>query len=729
MPRKKRKSASRKHKSPTNRKSARLERELFKLLKAHPTQSFTFRQLAKRLKLIDKASRDQFGSLLEQLVEKGKLQPAKRGKYQLAEREGKLLKGQVDYVSREFAYIVCEELENDVRISSKRMKNALHGDTVELKVYRSSRNRLEGEVVSVLERSRTEFVGRLDKQKKSGFGFVILDGRKMHFDFFVAPEHLNKARNNDKVIVELLDWESGSPNPNGKITRVLGKSGENEAEIHAIMAEYGLPFDFEERLLKKAEEIPDGVTPEEIKKRRDMRQVPTFTIDPDTAKDFDDAISIQPLENGHWEIGVHIADVTHYVRPRTLLEREAVKRATSVYLVDRVVPMLPERLSNELCSLRPREEKLTFSVIFEMDEEAKIYDKWFGRTVICSNRRFTYEDAQARIESGVGDYAKEIQLLNRMAKKLQEQRFKYGSISFETPEVKFDLDENGKPIGVRPKIRKDAHKLIEDFMLLANKSVGEYVYQFRNGKEKNTMVYRIHEAPDPERIEELKQFAKRFGYQLDTDPDKLADSLNKLTFESEGKPEFRFLQQLAVRTMSKARYDITNLGHFGLSFEHYTHFTSPIRRYPDMMVHRLLQHYLDGGSPPDKSRYAKLCEQSSQRERVATEAERASIKYKQTEYMAQFVGQQFEGLVTGVTDWGVYVEILENGCEGMVRIASIEGDYFEYSAKNQAVVGVKSGIAYRLGDKVKIEVEGVDLEKRNIDFLLLERISEQVTPA
>ena len=722
MPRKKRKNRSSKKKSG-NQNLKRLERELFSALKEHPTQSFTFRQLSKRLKLIDKPSRDQLRSLLDKFVDAGKIQQNKRGKYQLTERKGRTLEGKVDYVSREFAYIICEELEDDVRISSKRMKNALHGDRVRIKIFNSSRGRMEGEVTEVVERARDEFVGRLERHKKSGFGFVVLDGRKMHFDFFIAPEHLNKASHNDKVIVELIDWPADSPNPNGKVTRILGPAGENEAEIHAIMAEYGLPFDFEERLLRKAEEIKDGITPEEIEKRLDMREVTTFTIDPDTAKDFDDAISVQQLTTGNWEIGVHIADVTHYVRPRSLLEREAVKRATSVYLVDRVVPMLPERLSNELCSLRPREEKLTFSVIFEMDEEAKIHHKWFGRTVIRSDRRFTYEDAQARIESGIGDFAQEIKVLNRLSKKLQEERYKYGSISFETPEVKFDLDEEGRPVGVHPKIRKDAHKLIEDFMLLANRSVGEFVYNYRGGKEKNTMVYRIHEQPDPDKIERLRQFAKRFGYDLNTDPDHLAESLNKLTHDSEGKPEFRFLQQLAVRTMSKARYDITSVGHFGLSFEHYTHFTSPIRRYPDMMVHRLLQHYLDGGAPPNKTRYAKLCEQSSDRERVATEAERASIKFKQVEYMSKFIGQQFEGLITGVTDWGVYVEILENGCEGMVRIASIEGDYFEFEEKNQAVVGARTGMSYRLGDKVRIEVEGVDLEKRNIDFILLEALS------
>ncbi|MGF1534134.1 MAG: ribonuclease R [Bernardetiaceae bacterium] len=713
MPRKKRKSDA--GKKP--KKSNRTQRELLQLLQQNPTESFTFRQLCKQLNIQEKESRDSFRLLLDELIESQTIVLQSRGRYAAKEQAGKFMEGRVDYVNREFAYLSVDGLEDDIRISHRRLKQALHDDRVKVKVFQN-RKRWEAEVVEILERSRTEFVGRLQKSSRSEYGFVVLDGRKSHFDFFVAPQHLKDARDGDKVIVKLLEWLPDQSSPNGEIIHVLGAAGENETEIHAIMAEYGLPFDFDEKLIEKAAQIPDGVTQEEIAKRRDMRHITTFTIDPDTAKDFDDALSVRPLENGLWEIGVHIADVTHYVRPRTLLEKEATKRATSVYLVDRVVPMLPERLSNELCSLRPREQKLTFSVVFQMDEEGNIHDQWLGRTVICSDRRFTYEDAQVRIETGVGDLAKEVQLLNRIAKKLQEKRFKYGSISFETPEIKFELDEKGRPIGVRPKLRKDSHKLVEDFMLLANRTVGEFAYKYKDGKERNTMVYRVHEPPDPEKIEQLKQFAKWFGYTLDTNPDKLADSLNRLTHESEGKPEFRFLQQLAVRTMSKARYDINNVGHFGLSFDYYTHFTSPIRRYPDMMAHRLLQHYLDGGAPPDKLRYSELCKHSSEQERRATDAERASIKYKQAEYMQQFLEEEFDGLITGVTEWGVYVEILENGCEGLVRLANIEGDYFEYERKNEAVVGQKTGIAYRLGDNVRIEVTGVDLEKRNIDFAM-----------
>ncbi|MEM6298244.1 MAG: ribonuclease R [Bacteroidota bacterium] len=723
MTKKKKNKRFRKRKKSISLKPQQLQSELFKLLKTKPDQGFTFRQLCKHLQLKDKPARDHFSSLLEKWLDQGKLEIAKRGKYQLKRRESERLEGRVDYVSREFAYIICEGLEDDVRVNGRKLKDAFHDDLVELKVY-SSRGRTEGEVVRVVERARKEYVGRLEKHSRSEFGFVIPDGRKMHHDFFIAPENLGDAKHNDKVLIEFLDWDKGSPNPSGKITKVLGQAGENEAEIHAIMAEYGLPWDFDSRLIRKANEIEDGVTPEEIANRRDMRDILTFTIDPYNAKDFDDALSIQKLKNGHWEIGVHIADVTHYVRPRTLLEKEAAKRATSVYLVDRVVPMLPERLSTGLCSLRPNEEKLTFSVVFEMDEDGKIYDKWFGRTVILSDRRFTYEEAQERIETGEGDYANEVNALNKIAKKLQAKRFKYGSIAFETPEVKFKLDKDGKPIGVVQKVRKDAHKLVEDFMLLANKSVGEFVHNFRGGKDKNTMVYRVHDDPDPDRIMQLRQFAQKFGYDLNVDPEHLRDSLNKLTADSEGKPEFRFLQSLAVRSMAKARYDIAHEGHFGLSFPHYTHFTSPIRRYPDMMAHRLLQHYLNGGAPPDKSRYDQLCKNASEQEKRATEAERASIKFKQVEYISGFLGEEFEGMITGVTDWGIFVEIAENGCEGLVRIDSIPGDYYEFDQRKQAVVGQRTKTTLRLGSKVLIQVEAVDLEKRTIDFTLIDTLPE-----
>jgi ribonuclease R len=504
------------------------------------------------------------------------------------------------------------------------------------------------------------------------------------------------------------------------VIQVLGRAGEHNTEMHAIMAEFGLPFEFPERVVQEAEKIEEGITQAEISRRRDFREVTTFTIDPVDAKDFDDALSVRKLENENWEIGVHIADVTHYVQPDSLLEKEAYRRATSVYLVDRVVPMLPERLSNGLCSLRPQEDKLTFSAVFEMDKDGKVLQEWFGRTIIHSDRRFSYEEAQEVLESGTGDFAEELLLLNDLAKKLKEERFKKGAISFETIEVKFKLDEKGTPLAVYPKVRKDAHKLIEEFMLLANKKVAEFVYKMRKGESRNTMVYRIHDSPDVEKLKTLSTFVKKLGYSLNVDEKKVSSSLNKMIDDIEGKPEQSVLQSLAIRTMAKAKYSTETIGHFGLAFMHYTHFTSPIRRYPDMMAHRLLQHYLDKGKSVNKAEYEDKSRHSSDMEKVAADAERASIKYKQVEFMKNAETRPFEGIVTGVTEFGIFVEMIETRCEGMVRMSDMDDDYYELDADNYRVIGRHTGKIISFGDKVMVTVKDTNLAKRSIDLEFVE---------
>ncbi|WP_338814940.1 ribonuclease R [Bernardetia sp. Wsw4-3y2] len=626
--------------------------------------------------------------------------------------------GTVD-AGRDSSYIICEGLEEDAWVGGHKIKGAITGDIVKIRLTGKQKGKNpEAEVIEIVERGRTEFVGNV--QLLNRFAFVVVESKKLKMDIFVPLDNLNGATNDDKVVVKIVKWsEEKGKNPVGEVTEVLGKVGENEAEIHAIMVEFGLPMEFDEKLIKKAEEVPDDLTDKEFKKRRDFRPILTFTIDPVDAKDFDDAISLSYLPNGNYEIGVHIADVTHYIRPNTLLEKEAQKRATSVYLVDRVVPMLPERISNNLCSLRPQEEKLAFSAVFELDKNGSVHKRWYGKTVIYSDRRFTYEEAQERIETKEGDYADEINVLNDLAKKLQAKRFKHGAISFETQEVKFKLDENGKPLGVIPKVRKDAHKLVEEFMLLANKSVAEFVYRYKNGKEKNTMIYRVHDDPDPDKLANLKAMAKTFGYDINVEPEHFAASLAKLVQDTEGKPEYETLQSLAIRSMAKAVYTTKPTGHFGLAFEHYSHFTSPIRRYPDMMAHRLIEKYLKNNiKSVDPAKYESMARHSSDMEKRASDAERASIRFKQAEFMAAHIGEVFEGMVSGVTEWGLYVEITSTACEGMIRLSDLKGDYFEYEPKNQRVVGRKSQKTYTLGNKVEVRVKGVDMEKRTIDLLM-----------
>lgn len=634
--------------------------------------------------------------------------------------------GTVALATDKFAFVISEESESDVRVFTDRLKFAMHGDTVRLRLRGSRDGRPVGDVVEVIKRVRPEVVGRL--QVRGGIGFVKPDNRKMYFDVFVPFESLHGAADGEKVLVRVTEFpEDASRSPMGEVVRSFGQAGGNEAEINAIMAEFGLPFEFPAEVEEESESISEVIPAAEIERRRDFRHITTFTIDPADAKDFDDALSIQKLENGHWEIGVHIADVTHYVRPGTALEEEAKHRATSVYLVDRVIPMLPERLSNGLCSLRPNEDKLTFSAVFELDENGKLYESWFGKTIIHSDRRFAYEEAQERIEGLDSDYTTEIQLMNSIAKKLCATRFKQGAISFETQEVKFKLDENGKPLGVYVKERKDAHKMIEEFMLLANRKVAEFVFKLKARKPRFTMVYRVHEAPDPDRLQTFALFAKKFGHNLDlANPKKISTELNDLSMEVMGRPEQNVLQTLAVRTMSKAIYTTEPLGHFGLAFEHYSHFTSPIRRYPDMMAHRLLEHYLEGGKNVDVEPVEEECKHSSEREKVAASAERASIKYKQVEFMSEVIGETFTGVVSGLTERGMYVEIEENKCEGMVRLSEIPGDHFELDRDNYRIVGQRSKRIIQFGDELQVIVKSANLLDRTIDFELVDNRPDAV---
>jgi ribonuclease R len=678
-------------------------------------RAYSSSQLSKKLGLKKKESIKELHASLNVLEKEGRVERLENGSYAGGRKRSDLVSGKVDHVNPRFAYVATGVPDRDIYVSTHDLHSALHGDTVTVAVSsrRSGKNR-EGKVVEIVSRARTKFVGRIEVSEK--YAFVVPDFRKIYQDFFIYPENIKGARTNDKVVFEVTTWGSGDKNPEAKVIEILGKTGENDAEIHSIMAEFDLPFRFDPAVLQESQRIQEGITEEEIRSRRDFRQVTTFTIDPEDAKDFDDAISFRTLPDGHYEIGVHIADVTHYVRPGTRLDEDSFDRATSVYLVDRTVPMLPERLSNELCSLRPHEDKLTFAAVFEMDKAGEIHKEWFGRTVIHSDHRFSYETAQQVIESGEGKFAEELKLLTRLHEILRRARMARGAVNFETTEVKFRLDAKGKPLEVVPKVRKEAHKLIEEFMLLANRAVATYVFKSRKGGEKNTFVYRTHDFPDPEKVADFAKFAEQFGHKVKVDENSVSRSLNHLMDEIEGKPEQNVLQSLAVRAMAKAKYTTEPKGHFGLAFEHYTHFTSPIRRYPDMMVHRLLQHYLDQGKPVSKTEYEAKCIHASEREKRAADAERASIKYKQVEFMSLAERKDYAGIISGVTDFGIFVEITETKCEGMVRLADMKDDFYEYDERNYRVIGRRRKKIYRLGDVVTVRIKKTDVDRRTMDL-------------
>ena len=679
------------------------------------------KQVAAKLNLQDADSANTILEILVEQTENGVFIRPERGKFRLKELKTFVI-GKVDMTADGSAFIVPDdEFEKDIFVGPRKLRNALHGDKVKVYVFakKTSGRKNEGEVVEIITRAKTDFIGVAKISER--FAFIIPDDRKMLHDIFVPMADLNGAKNGQKVQVSITDWPEGAKNPIGKIINVLGTQGENNTEMNAILAQYGFPLSFPAAVEQEANEIPETVSEDEIKGRKDFRNTVTFTIDPADAKDFDDAISFKKLPNGNYEIGVHIADVSHYVKPKTNLDKEAYERATSVYLVDRVIPMLPERLSNGVCSLRPNEDKLCFAAVFELDEHANLLSQWFGRTAIHSNRRFSYEEAQEVIETKQGDFAEEILKLNELAYILRDKKFKDGAISFESTEVKFKLDEHGKPTGVYIKERKDAHKLIEDYMLLANRKVAEFIAKKGKGKQKYTFVYRSHDSPNLENLNNFATFAARFGYKINMKTDKeIAKSLNYLMEDVEGKKEQNILTQLAIRSMAKAIYTTKKTSHYGLAFDYYTHFTSPIRRYPDVMVHRLLALYLDGGKSANEDEYETASSHSSAMEKRAADAERASIKYKQAEYLEGNVGSIFTGIISGVTEWGMYVEIIENKCEGMIRLRDITDDFYVLDEKNYCIVGQRKHKKYQLGDEVQVKVKKVDLSKRQIDFALIQ---------
>lgn len=703
---------------------AELKKKLATMFANHPTQSYNYKELAVRLTIKNMDTKRLISVVMGEMKEEGELEEISTGRFK-CKITGAYITGDVELTAKGSAYIISKESEEDIFVAFNNLKHALHGDKVKVLVYaRSKTRRPEGEVVEILERKKATFVGVI--QSSANYAFLIPTGKQLPYDVFIPTTHLNGANNGDKVVVKITDWPENQKNPVGEVIEVLGLPGDNNTEMNAIMAEYELPVKFPPNVLKAAEKIKMEITEEEIAKRKDFRDTITFTIDPKDAKDFDDALSVRELGNGLYEIGVHIADVSHYMAENTILDKEAYTRATSVYLVDRTIPMLPEKLCNGVCSLRPDEEKLCFSAVFKMDSNAQVLEQWFGRTVIKSNRRFAYEEAQKIIEGAEGDYKKEILLLNDLAIKLREERFKCGALDFDRIEVKFELDEKGKPTGVYFTHSKEANKLIEEFMLLANKKVAERIGKVKDDQKARTFVYRIHEGPRPEKLEEFNKFVARFGYGLKLSNRKtLTTSMNKLMAEVKDKPEQNMVETLAIRTMAKAIYSTDNAGHYGLAFDYYTHFTSPIRRYPDVMVHRLLQKYLDGARSVSKDKYEEFCKHSSDMEQVAANAERASIKYKQVEFMSDRLGESFMGTISGVTQWGFYVELDDSKCEGLVSMTELDDDFYEFDEKNYSIVGRRYRKSYQLGDKVMIKVAKANLVARQLDFALIRDESEK----
>ena len=704
-----------------------LEKSIIKEYANSPFSAYNYKQIAKRLGVIDKAGRMQIKNLIESFYNQKILIESKRGKFQISPKHivayghaKTKSTGIVDMLPTGKAYIINDEGGDDIFIKPNNTKTALNGDRVKVFIFPKRKGRkLEGQILEIIARAKTRFVGTIEISKN--YGFVIPDDMKIPVDFFISKEHLAGAKNGQKVIAELIEWPEHARNPFGKIVQVLGNPGDHKVEIESIVYDYNFESDFPAKVETEAANIDNSIAASEIKKRKDFREVFTITIDPFDAKDFDDAISLRKMSNGNWEVGIHIADVSHFVRPGSALEEEAYNRATSIYLVDRVIPMLPEKLSNNVCSLRPHEEKLCFSAVFEMDENAQIKKEWFGKTIIKSDHRFTYEEAQDIIEGNDGPFKEEILKFNELSTKLREQRFKKGSIKFHSVEVKFKLDEESNPIGVYVKEQKEAHMLIEDFMLLANRKVAEFVGKQTGKIPPKTFVYRVHDEPDPEKLSTFARFVGKLGYHLKiNNRSDIVHSYNKLFKDIEGKGEKNMIETIAIRTMAKAYYSTNNIGHYGLSFPFYSHFTSPIRRYPDLMVHRMLQHYLSKGSSLSALEYEEKCKHSSERERNAVEAERASIKYMQAVFMSDKVGQTFDGLISGVSKWGVYVVLKDSRVEGMVRMVDMKDDFYFLDEENYQVIGQKHGKEYKLGDEVSILVKGINIAKKQIDFVMLD---------
>ncbi|MCM1520586.1 MAG: ribonuclease R [Lachnoclostridium sp.] len=696
-----------------------IKKEVVDYVNRQENNTYNYKQVSYAIGADTPAQQRQVAMLLIEMAFDGKIIEVSPGKYKSPKRSSEATGVFVRRSNGKNSVITDSDGET-IFVAERNSMHALNGDKVRISIAARRRGvEPEAKVEEIIEKNDQTFIGTLEVDKQ--YAFLNTDSKFLAADIFIPKAKLKGGQTGDKAIVRITEWKDDSKNPRGEVVDIIGKKGENNTEMHAILAEFGLPYKYPVNVEKAADKIDGAISDEEVARRIDMRDVVTFTIDPRDAKDFDDALSFRKLKNGNYEVGVHIADVTHYVHPDTLIDREAEKRATSVYLVDRTIPMLPEHLCNGVCSLRPDEEKLTFSVIFELDNNANVINHKICRTVIKSNRRFAYEEAQDVIETGLGDYVEEITTLNELAKKLRARRYENGSVEFDRAEVKFDIDKDGHPTGVYFKVSKDANKLIEEFMLLANKAVATRIGCVKGSKKKaKAFVYRVHDMPDPTKLAQLAEVARTFGYKVKTSgtPRDVNRSINKMLKEIKGAGEENYLATLAIRSMAKAIYSTDNIGHYGLGFDYYTHFTSPIRRYPDMMVHRLLQRYLDGGRSVNLQKLEEECKHSSDMEQLAANAERASIKYKQVEYMQDHIGQEFEGMISGVTEWGLYVEIEENLCEGLIPMRDLANDYYDFDEKNHCLTGRRHNNRYRLGDKVKIRVARADLDKKQLDFVL-----------
>ena len=701
-------------------KKSELAEKLMTWMQMRPGEDFATKQIFRGLNLTTHPLKMLCMDILHDMVEDDFLQIVENGHYKL-NNHGIILTGTFQRKSNGKNSFVPDDGSEPIFIAERLSGHAMHGDKVKVSLTAKRRGRkVEGEVIEILERAKDTFVGTLKVEKY--YAFLLTEDRTLANDIFIPRDMLKGGKNGDKAVVKVVEWPQDAKNPIGKVVDILGQAGDNNTEMHAILAEFGLPYVYPKTVEQAAEKISDIITPEDYAEREDFREITTFTIDPKDAKDFDDALSIRPLKPGLWEVGVHIADVTHYVKEGSSIDKEAEKRATSVYLVDRTIPMLPERLCNLLCSLRPNEEKLAYSAIFEMNDKAEVKHARIAKTVIKSDRRFTYEEAQDIIETGEGEFKDEILKLNELAQILRKNRMASGAVDFDRVEVRFEIDEKGKPLSVYFKESKEANKLIEEFMLLANRTVAECIGKVPKNKKAKVFPYRIHDLPDPERLENLNWFVNRFGYKIRTSGSKseVSKSLNKLLVEVRGKKEQNLIEMVSLKAMQKAKYSTHNIGHYGLAFDYYTHFTSPIRRFPDMMVHRLLARYLAGGRTAMEAKYEDLCEHSSAMEQIAANAERASIKYKQVEFMGERMGQEFDGTISGVTEWGLYVEINENKCEGMIPMRELDDDYYDFDEKAYCLTGRRYHKKYSLGDPIRVKVARANLERKQLDFALVE---------
>ena len=701
-------------------KKSELAEKLMTWMQMRPGEDFATKQIFRGLNLTTHPLKMLCMDILYDMVEDDFLQMVENGHYKL-NNHGIILTGMFQRKNNGKNTFVPDDGSEPIFIAERKSGHAMHGDKVKIALSAKRKGRkVEGEVIEIIERSKETFVGTLKVDKF--YAFLLTEDRNLANDIFIPRDMLKGGKNGDKAVVKVIEWPQDAKNPIGKVVDILGQAGDNTTEMHAILAEYGLPYVYPKNVEAAADKISDIITPEDYAEREDFREITTFTIDPKDAKDFDDALSIRPLKPGLWEIGVHIADVTHYVKEGSCIDKEAEKRATSVYLVDRTIPMLPERLCNLLCSLRPNEEKLAYSAIFEMNDRAEVKNARIAKTVIKSDQRFTYEEAQAIIETGEGEFKDEILKLNELAQILRKNRMASGAVDFDRVEVRFEIDEKGKPLSVYFKESKEANKLIEEFMLLANRTVAECIGKVPKNKKAKVFPYRIHDLPDPDKLENLNWFVNRFGYKIRTSGSKseVSKSLNKLLFEVRGKKEQNLIEMVSLKAMQKAKYSTHNIGHYGLAFDFYTHFTSPIRRFPDMMVHRLLARYLAGGRTAMEAKYEDLCDHSSEMEQIAANAERASIKYKQVEFMGERMGQEFEGTISGVTEWGLYVEINENKCEGMIPMRELDDDYYDFDEKAYCLTGRRYHKKYSLGDPIRVKVARANLERKQLDFALVE---------